>query len=622
MPVNFPVGSSGDLRFASNQGRGAEGRARTGVRYPSPFFDIGHTYLPPSYKSLLRWCRYYYMTNPTINAAVTKMAAYPITDLHYDTESIGLKHIWDDLLMRKLGWRAFIYGAGLDYFTYGNAFLGISFPFRKHLICPRCSKSTHIKDMDYRFRGFKYEATCTKCHYNGEFTVYDRYVRATDDLRLMRWNPEDIDIDYNSYNGKKRILYNIPVHLKNDIRLGKRSVIEDIPDIYIRAVEKNKALVLSKVYHFCRQTIAQDGRNMGWGLSMILPVLKDTYYLQMLRKAQEMIAQEHIVPLRVIFPSANGATSDPYSTVNLSDWVGKVEQEVETWKLDPNHIPIFPLPIGHETIGGDGRALMLSQEMRMVEETIIAGMGVPVEFVKGGVSFGGTALSMHILKNQFEGYRRFVLEVLQSFFIPEIAHYMGWPTVNIRLKRFHMSDDLQRASLSFQLNQAAKISDKTMLEELNYNVEEETEIIRRESAAQLQNMGFQQAQQAHMQGEAQRIQQRYMVAAQNEMQGLQPPELANGGQPVGVQSTLGTQVPQQFGQEMLDRQEVAHQMATQLSKMPESEMYTNLAKLQPYPEIHAAVMTALNDMRGRPSSAAKPLPEQKPPRRGPADSPI
>jgi len=615
--VTFSTGDP-DLRMGALRNLGTNGTNRAGIRYPSPFFDIGHTYLPPNLKALLRWCRFYFYTSPIINAAVTKMAAYPITDFIYDTESAGLSKVWDNLLMRQLKIRSFLYGVGLDYFCYGNAFVGISFPFRKHMLCPKCGHSEHVKSVTYKFRDFKYEGKCGGCNSHVVFTPVDRYVRSLNDIHLMRWNPEDIDVEYNSHTGKKRILYTIPVQVKNDILLGKRHIIETIPDIYVQSVKNNKPMVLTKVFHFARQSISQDVRNMGWGISMILPVLKDNYYLQMLRKAQEMIAQEHIVPMRVLFPQAGSATSDPFSMVNLQNWVGNAKREVEEWRMDPNRIVFFPIPMGNQTLGGDGRALMLSQEMRLIEEQIIAGMGVPIEFIKGGVSFGGTALSMHILKNQFETYRSYVLELSQGI-IEELARYMGWPTVKMRLKRFHMADDLQRASLSFQLNQAAKISDKSMLAELDYDVDEETEIIHRESAHQLKNMSDQQLQQAHMQGEAQKIQQRYMIAAQTEAQ--QPeamqPELAPG-QPPSMQSPIGQSPGLQPPQ--IDIEATARQLANQLASMPESAMYANLKALQPYPELHTRVMQQLNSMRGRPNSAGKPLPEQRAPRRGPAEA--
>ena len=64
---NLSLGFGGTSRFSGQRGRTADGMGRSGVRYPSPFFDLGQTYLPPDQKKLLHWCRFYYLTNPLIN---------------------------------------------------------------------------------------------------------------------------------------------------------------------------------------------------------------------------------------------------------------------------------------------------------------------------------------------------------------------------------------------------------------------------------------------------------------------------------------------------------------------------------------------------------------------------
>jgi hypothetical protein len=615
--MSYPIGASGDVRF-TRRGRTEGGLNRPGMRYPSPFFDIGHTYLPKNMKALFRWCRYYFLTDPLINASVSKMATYPITDLHFEDESDDTRNKWQDVISRTLGWRSFMYGAGLDYWGYGNAYLQLVMSLDKYLQCGACNHKAPINQWKYKFRDFQYEATCPNCGAHGKKVVSDVYPKSVGGMRLVRYNPEDIDVEYNPYNGQKRIKYKLPITLKNDIRMGKKHIIESIPDIYVQAVKNSKPLLLDKVYHFARPTIAQEGVNMGLGIPMILPVLKYAYYKQLLHKAQEMVMQEHIVPWRILFPQPGSNSSDPYSTVNLGDWKAKVEREVDKFKLDQNTVSVMPIPVGHQSIGGDGRALLVTQELRMLEESIVAGMGVPLEFVKGGISYSGTSLSMNILKNQFETYRRYVTDFLQNYVIERIANAMQWPKVKIKMKRFHMSDDLQRASLTFQLNQSAKVSDKTMLEELNYDNEKEILIIKEESSEQLKNMSNQQAQQAHMQGEAMKIQQRYQMAAQEEMQAMQPAELAAGPNPQQMQAPIqAAQNPAQ-----VDPHSMAKQIANQISKMPEDQMYQQLKALQPYAEIHTLVMQELNQMRGRPNSAAKPLPTQKPPRRGPSQSTV
>src|ERR1700757_4049153 len=115
---NLSLGFGGVSRFSGQRGRTADGMGRSGVRYPSPFFDIGHTYLPPSQKHLLRWCRYYYLVNPLINTTITKMAEYPITEIVLDEKDPKVKVKWEDVLGLHLRIRPFQIECGLDYYTY------------------------------------------------------------------------------------------------------------------------------------------------------------------------------------------------------------------------------------------------------------------------------------------------------------------------------------------------------------------------------------------------------------------------------------------------------------------------------------------------------------------------
>ena len=79
--------------------------------------------------------------------------------------------------------------------------------------------------------------------------------------------------------------------------------------------------------------------------AMGVPVIKIAYYLQVLRKGQEAIALDHVVPLRILFPQSNADTS-PYVSVDLSTWRKKVEYEIRMWRQDPNRVSIMPVPVG------------------------------------------------------------------------------------------------------------------------------------------------------------------------------------------------------------------------------------------------------------------------------------
>jgi hypothetical protein len=333
------------------------------------------------------------------------MAEYPITPLIFDEEMSQLRGHWENIVENLLRLRPFQIEVGLDYFCYGNAFVSIHWPFLKYLICGSCKDEVLIQRANYKFRNLKYwHMSCEKCNTTGEAKVRDHNIRNLKGIKLIRWNPEHVKVEHNDVTGETDYFFDMPTVTKNDILMGKRHIVETVPHVFIEAMRSNRQIKFTpdNMFHLKRPTIAQ--KDMGWGMPLILPVLKDTYYLQILRKAQEAIAHQHIVPLRILFPQGGDA-----SRALLHDRPRHVAPahrgRDRKWRQDPNYIPVLPLPIGNEVIGGEGKALMLHQEMRAWSEQIVAGMHVPIEFVFGGLQYSGSNVSMRMLENQFLGYR-------------------------------------------------------------------------------------------------------------------------------------------------------------------------------------------------------------------------
>lgn len=667
------VGSQSVARFSRTRGRTG---SDYGLQYPSPFFDIAHTYLPATVKQMFRWCRYYFLVNPLINAIVFKMSEYPITDVLFDTEREELREKWRSFLLEDLRYRSFQIEIGLDYYTYGNALVSIFFPFVKLLKCPKCGLEKPAKDSEYRFQNYQFHQLCTRCNYHGPVTSRDHYTRVSKGIRLLRWNPEDVDIRYNDLTGEYEYYYEIPVQMKNDIMIGRKSVVETVPQLFIDALKLKKAVVFSRdnIYHFKRPTLA--GKDRGWGTPLILPVLKDTFYLQILRKAQEAIALEHIVPLRVLFPQAGSATSDPYTSVNLQDWRDQISNEIRRWRADNNYIPILPLPIGHQTIGGDGRALLLSQEIRVWSEHIVAGTGVPVELIFGGLSYSGSNVSLRMLENTFLGYLQDHAALLK-WVIRRTSSWLNWAPVRARFKPFKMADDLQRKAYLLQLNQFGKLSDESLLADADYDSSKEDKILDRESARRAEATKKSKIVQADVEGEAMMVQMKWQAKAQERQmrsqtaiqteaakeqiayQGAQQRQMmqeqmaAQSGQPASeppsdlkphprdpdalkipqeIQSPLslrsvrhiptGTGPDELAGQTNVDLLLMARQIADRLSAMEPAEKAGSLQQLRSNnPELYDTVLGLMMSGSNGPSrasaAAARPLPAQRPPRRGP-----
>jgi hypothetical protein len=613
---------------------------------------------------MLRWCRYYFLTNPLVNAVVYKMAEYPVTDLIIDSENEALARKWTYFFDNVLQFKKFLVECGLDYYTYGNCFISIYLPFEKQLKCASCGKTSPIEYQRYHFRDFEFVGECSRCGHYGVFDVKDHYVRASRNIRLVRWNPENITVHHSDITGESQYFYNIPGTDGNDIRMGKRHVIEKTPQVFIEALKHNRSLQFNpdNIFHMKRPTIAQ--KDKGWGLPMILPVLKDVFYLQILRKAQEAIALEHIVPLRLLFPQTPTASADVYANVNLTNWRNQIERELIRWRLDNNYIPIMPLPVGQETLGAQGKALSLAQEYRVWSEHIVAGMGVPTEFIYGGLSYSGSNVSMRMLENHFIEDRSNFLKLVLNFIMPAVSAFMGWPVCNAHFRKFKMADDLQRSAFNFQLAQAGKLSDKTMLEELDWDAKEQGKFITEEHQRSLELQRQNALAQASIQGESQLALQKYQIRGQKQMQqamgpppgamppgaapGDMPPEMAgpppgappgampiDQGQmgqegppgaasplnmsqvgPAAMEDTLGTAMTDPRSADIMA---LAEKIVKFLDRVPENERAGYLSQLaSAQPQLHAVVMQLLDQRGGaHAESQGKPQPEQRPARRGP-----
>lgn len=650
--VGFSFGGAplGAARFAQTRGRIQGGGY--GMNYPSPFFDIAHTYLPTTVKQMFRWCRYYFLTNPVINAVVFKLSEYPITEIIIDHEDPKVVELWTDFFQDNLGYRSQQVDINLDYHAYGNSMSSIGYPFRKYLTCRSCGFSEQAQKIraNWVFTNFTFRLNCPKCHVNLEAVPEDHYFRNASGIKLIRWNCENIEITYNDITGNSTYFYDIPPAIRNDVIIGKKDVVEETPQVFIQAMRQQKGIVFNKTnfFHMKRPTLAQQDR--GWGIPLILPVLKDTFYLQIMKKAQEAILLEHVVPLRILFPQAGSGSSDPFTTINLMDWRDHVGAEIARWRMDPNYIPILPLPVGNQSIGGDGRALLMVQEMTQISDQIINGMQVPIEFIRGGMSYAGTNVSMRMLENQF---LQLITRHLQMarWVMKEVANFMRWPEATIRFKPFKMADDIQRKAFLFQLNQAQKVSDTTLLSDSDLDQEDENRIMIRETDRRLEATRKQQLALAGIQAESQAIMMKAQVKAQQTMQDAQlSPEApgepggpeAAGGSPGGdlaapapPANPMESQVNQSQrmnidqknpggpGTAGVDIRQMAQSMAQQLAQLDPRSQEMAVQNLQGQsPELADMVKQLLAQMQQQQQGGGdqlqvdtRPLPEQRSPRR-------
>lgn len=608
--------------------------------YTSPMLTLSDYKLPKSTPEFFKWCKYYYTFDPLIAGAINAMSTFPVTEMYLedmaanqgdgtvddrgvrgsDDESDTLK-LYKRVLFKKLNITNFCILVGIDYHLYGNCFV--------------------FGEMETGRDG------------------------KLEWAHVVRLDPNKIYIDFNSVTQEKRYRWVVPDSLRKLCK--EKKPIEEynkIPEIIKAAVAQNKSILLNskRIYHFARPSDSA-GDGGVWGTPVIAHVMKLITYRNILRQAQEAIAREHIVPMRVYYMQSQPHGSDYTQTSNWDNVANNLAAHISRSVRDPNYKVVSPYPLGVLNVGGEGRQLLLTPEIEQIQNEILAGMNVPREFLFGGVSYSGTSISLRILENQFITYRLNLSDFVNDFLIRGMAEARGdWTSefdddylVGAKFVDMKMVDDVQQKQLIVDLNRSGKLTDDYMWKALGMDPDKIRAGLRKEAIAQIDdNFEIKKRDletQMMLQKYQQELAQKYGVSPDqqgqqgeqeqddNQGQGANPddgsnqPQAQQGEQ--GEQGEANGQEPTQTGapdgsEQITDISDAAQQgdteaqkklyaTAKQLLRLPEAQREQVLQSLpQSTQKQLIEVMQALEDdeaMANRSGADMRPLPNQKPPRR-------
>jgi len=451
---------------------------RHNTTHPNPMFDFLTGFVPRRLRDLFIWMEYLYYNSAQIFAGLKKFCEYPITDFTYDTTNENLKDRVKHLVEQTLRLKEFLMVVGRDYWIYGNAFVSVYQPFARFLKCPECGKMVGIEHVNYRFRFMKlaFEYTCRQCKNTVEGRVIDRRLTDPNRINLVRWDPKQMDVDFNPVSGEAVYYHSVPAEIKDRIRKGNKLLLNSLPLAYIKAARDNKMFRFADDYIFHMKVPPPAGITQQWGFPPLTSAIKLFFYAAVLRKANEAIALDHLVPFRVVSPAQATSGADPIMTISLANMFEQFKGGIRRWRRDPLTIMFAPVPVQLTQMGGDGRALLTLGEVQQVEDNIIAAMGIPREFIYGGMSFTGSAITLRMLENQLLTYTG-ALDELAQWITDRCCRILGWGKVDLELQEFKLIDDVQQKQLIMQLNQGGQqiISNTTIAEMNDFDLDKERE---------------------------------------------------------------------------------------------------------------------------------------------------
>jgi hypothetical protein len=612
-------------QFSNFGGMGA------GAQYPDPFLDVASLSVPTNMRSALYWCEYVFSMFGTYRMAMERVISYFLTDTEILDASDDETEKWDAFLNDTLDVKTIVQNKLRNRECYGNSFASVQRPFVRFLTCPKCGYLAPLREIHgNKAFNFKYQpgdpdqafrATCPACKvgggYSGAWKIKDEDDDNEKKLKVKIWNPHEIEILHDTYTDEVAYLWRIPEEYKRQIRTsadgrGNLFHLERAPKEVLRAIAKNQIYRFhpDAVFHMKEPTLAGI-YNRGWGLPRIMSNFRQIWYVQVLRRFNEAIALDYVIPFRVITPapaqgkSGGGMAVDPMSMYSGSDFRGQVMSMVRKRRKDPASLQVLPFPVNFQMFGADANQLAPRDLMDQAMETLLNDAGTPVELYNGSLQLQTAPVALRL----FESTWHHLVHDANAFLgwlVRQVSQIMSWETVTCKLKRVTIADNLEKQMMAAQLMMSQQLSGGTVLGDLGYNWKKEQRNIADEARYQseLQTRTQEEMEQA---GFAQQIAkgqggQPQGDPAQGGGGGGQPAPAAGampgmmGGQ--GPVTAYLSQMSPNVPQTPQDMMAVADSLAQELMGLPDSVKRSELRKLKQYNQaLHAMVMAQIDQKR-------------------------
>lgn len=475
MDSDFPLppipGTSGASNLSSVGPYGVSGNyAQTN----SPFFSVANQFLPRNLHDIIRWSKFITMQNPVVTEVIRKFSTYPITDFIVDTKSDIVRTKYEEVF-KSFKLKTSLHSIGFDYYTIGNVFVSIYFPVIRNLSCPHCEATYPAKNANFlTFKNYGFHGTCPACGGGGAFNRKDIKSNHVEDMNLIKWDPIHIITNHNPITGECEYYYKIPNDIKRAVQQGDKLFVNTVPWGLIEAIRNNQDFKFDRGHIFHLKNISAGHEIKGVAIPPILSLFNLVFYQTVLRRANESISTDFMAPMRVIFPTPQTGNSDPVAAMSLRNFVGHMTNAMMQHKKDKNHVLIAPMPVGYQNISGDGKALLVSQEIQQAEESILLSLGVSREILTGVTNWQSSTVGLRLLENTLYTFTD-QIETLLEWVMLHVSKYLDLETCKVTLAPFKLTDDDSLRQMLVQAEAAGKASTSTMYEAFGMNYDDELE---------------------------------------------------------------------------------------------------------------------------------------------------
>lgn len=454
-----------------------------GPKFASPWQDYASSYVPQTMRGALELSEILYYRSGIYKKSTERIVDYFLTKLVVASKDDGERKKFEMIMNKDFGVLPRIREVDIDKMVYGNGFSSLHLPFKRVLRCVVCSSEksmvgdngSHV-DFVFHQTDCTFSSRCKGCKKITTHKARDYAVRDASKIRLVRWDPKRITIEYNEITGDKRFWLDISPDIISRVRRADPFILATLPWSFIVAIKNGHKYRFNDdmIYHSTESSLAGVSLR-GWGVPPVLSAFRNFFRLQVLYRYDEVMKMDYIVPLRIVSPAImKSSGGNSVMEINLRNFAEQAMGAVERHRIDGADWNFFPFPVNYQAIGGEGQQLDQAQRDTILaeEDRLLNVRGIPPELYRGSLTLINAPVGLRL----FEAGNSSLVEDnnrLVQWIGAKVSRFMECGSHESSIESVRITDSIEDKAWRVQAAQSGFISKETGLSPLGIDSAEE-----------------------------------------------------------------------------------------------------------------------------------------------------